>query len=29
VAQAAALLVFAWIVGTARRRDPLWPLHGA
>ena len=29
VALAAALLVFAWIVGTALRRDPLWPLHGA
>lgn len=26
---AAAMLVFAWIVGTALRRDPLWPLHVA
>ena len=29
IAVVAALLVFAWIVGTALWRDPLWPLHRA
>ena len=29
LALAAAVLVFAWIVGTALQRDPLWPLGGA